>query len=84
MYVSSGCTHKDRLLGNVQGVVVQATNATFGSSSSGKFTMTTKSLTQKFFYGENDVICVFFAHKTNGNQRKRLDVAKCNCTQNQC
>ena len=35
-----GCTQRARLLGNVQGVVVQAITLVKGSSSSGKLTMT--------------------------------------------
>lgn len=37
-YCKLGLTHRARLLGRVQGVVVQATRETFSSSSKGKVT----------------------------------------------
>lgn len=40
MYVKSGWTQRARLDGKVQGVVVQASNDTVGSSTRGKATVT--------------------------------------------
>jgi hypothetical protein len=41
-YVFSGLTHRAKLLGSVQGVVVQASRETSGSFTDGKLTMTAK------------------------------------------
>ena len=53
-YTRSGCTQRARLLGKVQGVVVQATRDTFISSSRGKLTITAGSTTSYIIYNKRE------------------------------
>ena len=55
-YTRSGCTQRARLLGKVQGVVVQATRDTFISSSRGKLTITAGSTTSYIIYNTRECL----------------------------